>query len=173
MVGVGNGFDLFFINAEKLNYTTLALGLYPMSTQMDHMTLEELRSLARTAIENVRIAKDAFHAAANKLRELTDTAVALEKIIVEREIDTLFDDAAPWRLKEYIPVTQPLEQASPNLSGIEDLEEYDADFLMPPPLSPAQQEFIDAGHPLNMAFISTEPAPDAQDRDSILLNTTS
>jgi hypothetical protein len=140
---------------------------------MDHMTLKELRSLARTAIQNVRIAKDAFHAAANKLRELTDAAVALEKIIVEREIDTLFDDAAPWRLKEFIPVSLSLEKPSPNLSAIDDLEEFDTDFLIPPPMPPVEQELIDLDHPLNTAFILAEPLPDAQDRDSILDHTTS
>ena len=126
------------------------------------MNLEELRTHARMAIEEVRAAKDAFHAAADTLREKTEAAVVLEKLILEREIETLFDDAAPWRLKEFIPDVLPLVPPSPELSTIEGLEEIDVDALMHAPLSLTDQELLDAGLPVNTAFI----APDAQDRDS-------
>ena len=129
---------------------------------MQHMNLEELRTHARMAIEEVRAAKDAFHAAADNLREKTEAAVVLEKLILEREIETLFDDAAPWRLKEFIPDVLPLVPPSPELSTIEGLEEIDVDALMHAPLSLTDQELLDAGLPVNTAFI----APDAQDRDS-------
>ena len=128
---------------------------------MEQMNLEELRRLAQQAIQEVQAAKDAFHAAADKLRKKTEAAVALERYILEREVATLFDDAAPWRLKEFIPEVKPLEQPSPNLSGIEGLEEFDVDVVLPLPLSPAEQDLVDAGLPLNTAFI----LEDAQERD--------
>lgn len=132
---------------------------------MEHKTLEELRLLAYYAVEEVKAAKEAFHAAANKLREKTENAVILEKFILEQEVATLFDDAAPWRLKEFVPSDFGREAVplvpSPELSAIEGLEEVDVDIILPSPLSPAEQDLIDAGQPLNRAFI----LEDAQEHD--------
>ena len=153
---------------------------------MDYKNLKELKMMAVQALEEVRDAKREFEAAAEKLRTKTDDAASIEKIIVEREIDTLFDYAAPWRLKEFRPTTVPPPvQASPALSSIEGIEEvsdtplvrgcqcYECGSLEaekeawfqgspPPPPPPELQE------EMNEFLMPKEPAPDAQDRDSIL-----